>query len=672
MPGNFSAGAARRQAVGSASVSATLGSRLAPAGAALKAAFAEGALFAPLIAAALWALTHPYQGIMGDAAVYMGRALADLDPSGVGRDMVFVNDGQSRFSLFPVILDHLVAAFGMQTTALSLALAAMAVWVAALCVLARQYVPARYIALVVIFVAVLPVNYGAPWRFAYSQIMAVPRPFAEALVLAALATLANRRTLSSFALLVGASLIHPLMALPGWAVFALVLCGEDWRWRAVCAAGAALVLAGAFLGAPLLHRLVMVMDPNLKAFAESRSALLFPTKWPVEFWGPVAVEAASLAIAASFFEGRRRTILIAAVFAGVGGIVAQALLGDMLSLLLVIQAQLWRMAWLLAAMGAFALAVAALKLWRQGPRGHIVLAVLAMAWLCSEESALGALICLPALVLHFGARRISLPMTWTMARMTWIAAFLVALLWNVHYFLGYAHFVGAMPAGAPNGLDYFWTRRYLAFPILALALSAAFAARRTRLLRVAECLAALLLVAAVVRFWDGRAPLQKLIDAGHQPPELMRLIAGRDGEVLWVDGLAETWFLTGRPEWASRQQGVSTIFSRQLTLKWRERMQFLIGQGLADKNAFLTAHFPPAADLPKLTASGVAHLCARSDAPAWIVAPVWEGAQIPSQLKPQYWRFDQPNFRMTEEANSYAWTRISAYAVLPCAQSWRR
>lgn len=30
----------------------------------------------------------------------MGRALADLDPNGVGRDLMFVHDGQFGFSLF--------------------------------------------------------------------------------------------------------------------------------------------------------------------------------------------------------------------------------------------------------------------------------------------------------------------------------------------------------------------------------------------------------------------------------------------------------------------------------------------------------------------------------------------------------------------------------------------
>ena len=666
MARDFSIGLERRRTVEPGRGIESVGGRLGGVAAGLKQSIFDGRIFLPLIAVALWALTHPYQGILGDATVYVGRALADLDPAGIGRDMMFVNDGQSRFSLFPLLLDRLVAAFGTGPTALALALLAMAAWLLALAGLARQFVAVRFIAVVVIFVAVLPTGYGAPWRFNYSEVLAVPRPFAEALVLAALAALAGGRTWLAFCVLIAASLVHPLMALAGWAVFGIVLCREDRRWAIAAALAAALLLAGAFLGVPILDRLVRLMDGDLKSFAESRSPLLFPTAWPIDFFGPLAVEATTILIAASFFEGRRRMILLAAIFAGIGGIAVQALFGDYLSLLLIIQLQPWRMAWLLAAMGAIALAIAALELWRRGPRGHVVLGILAMAWLSSEKSAYGALMCLPALALHFGARWITLPITWRTARVVWTAAFALALFWNAHYFIGYGKFLAAIPADGPHLISYFWTRRYIAFPILALVMALVFA-RPSRLVWGVECVAAFLLIAGVICFWDQRVPIQKLADADYHPPQLMRLIGSRGGEVLWVDGLAEAWFLTGRPQWASRQQGVSTIFSPELTRKWRERMEFLVRKGLAEKKALTAEHFPSAADLPKLSHDAIVDLCARADAPAFVIAPIAEGAELPPGSEAQYWRF-RPNFHMTEESNGYAWQRISGYAVLPCAR----
>ncbi len=667
MLGELSIGIERRQTEMAAHAAAS-DKKISRAITGLRQSVADGRIFLPLIAVALWALTHSYPGILGDSSVYIARSLADLDPAGIGRDMMFVNDGQSRFSVFPLLLDRLVGAFGTGPTALMLALLSMTLWIAALCILARQFVAPRFVFLVVAFVAVLPVSYGAPWRFSYSEILAIPRPFAEVFVLTAVAALAGGRTLLPLVLLVAASLIHPIMALVGWCAFGIVVCREDRRWAIAASCIAVLMLAGALAGLPVLHRLVTLMDPGLKAFAESRSPLLFPMHWPLDSIGPLAAEATTLAIAASFFEGRRRMVLIAAIFVGIGGIAVQALLGDTLSLLLFIQAQPWRMAWLLAALGATALGICTVELWRQGPRGQVVLAVLAVAWLGCEESATGALICVVALALHFGTRLVPVAITPRIVVWVWAAACALALLWNVHYFVGYSRFLASIPADGPHYISHFWTRRYVAFPILTVIVVLVFA-RPSRVVWGLQCTAALLLILAAVRFWDERIPFQKMADADRPPAALMNLIAGRDGEVLWVDGLSEAWFLTGRPQWASAQQGVSTIFSTALTEKWRERMQFLIRERLAEKKALSVAHFPSTADLPRVTQAAVAQLCARPDAPAIIVAPVEDGAAIPAQLKPQYWRLDPPNFRMTEETDSYGWKRISAYAVLPCAKT---
>jgi hypothetical protein len=62
--------------------------------------------------AAFWALTHPYARIIHDARIYIGRVMADLDPAGLGRDLMFVHDGQFAFSLFPLLIRGLVAHLG--------------------------------------------------------------------------------------------------------------------------------------------------------------------------------------------------------------------------------------------------------------------------------------------------------------------------------------------------------------------------------------------------------------------------------------------------------------------------------------------------------------------------------------------------------------------------------
>jgi hypothetical protein len=629
-----------------------------------------GLICLALIAAAFWVLTHPYPGIIGDATVYVGRALADLDPNGIGRDMVYVHDGQSRFSVLPRVLDHVVATIGTGWTGLAFSFLSMILWVGALAALAGRYVAKPFIAIVIIGVAVLPIAYGSPQRFGFSETIVVPRPLAEALVLLALSLLAGRRTYWALATLAVATLIHPLMALAGWGVAAIVLCWGDRRWVAVVALSGLLIFGGALAGLPLLHRLVMVMDPALKAFAADRSPLLFPSHWPISYVGLVAAQAASLLVAASTFTGRQRLILVAALAVGIIGIAAQMIFGDYLSLVLVIQGQLWRTAWLTAAMGAVALVLCALALWREGAKGHVTLALLALSWMANETPDVGVFFAVAAVISHFVAIPMSDGVRRVLVVTLWAVAIFEGIALNVHYFAGWYAFVAKIPHGDPHHIGYFWLRRYSAFPILAAVLFLALSRKAPRLMASIAVIAAVLLCTAAALTWDDRGAYQKMIDADEHPAELMRAIASRPGEVLWMDGAADAWYLAARPQWGANQQGISTIFSAELVAEWRSHMQFLIDQHLAPKQAIATFHLPSSAELPYITEKGVKALCARPDAPAWIIAPEGPKITIPPGLPRQEWHLQQPRFRITEERpNDYGWEEIDGYAILPCASA---
>jgi hypothetical protein len=636
---------------------------------ALAQSHADGGLFLWPAAIGFWILVHGFRGITADASLYVARALADLDPAGLGRDMAFVYDGQSRFSLFPLVLRHLVAILGTGLTADVLAIAATAAWLVALTVLLRQFLPTRFVPLSILCVALLPSFYGSAGIFHYAEVLAIPRPFAESLALFALWALAAGHSWRAFALLVGATLLHPIMALAGWAVFGLVLCREDRRWWfAALVIGAAVIAAGVF-GLPVARRLVMPVDADLRAFATYRVPYLFPVKWPLESFGPVLIEAVTLAIAASFFEGRRRAILIATIAAGVGGLIAQIVFGDFAGLLLVIQAQLWRMAWLLAALGAAMLGVAAFELWQRGPRGHIVLAGLCIAWLIDDHLLLAAPAALVIVLFHFGPRSASVQSSWTPARALWAAAAALALLLGFYYLAAYGELVRNIPQEHYYPGEFLWGDSSLAFMLMGLMLTIYTFVRGTPVLSATRSAAALGVVAAALTLWDSRPAFQRMFDAGHHPAALTALIASRPGEILWIGGLAEGWLLAGRPQWASRQQGSGTIFSRALTLEWRRRMQFLMAHGLAERDAIVAFHVASAREMPRLTRDGVRALCTRQDAPAWIIAPVMADVPIPTSLKPRYWQLENPNFIISKTPSNFEWHRVSAYAVLPCAGS---
>jgi hypothetical protein len=632
-------------------------------------ALASGNCFLPIIATALWALTHPYEGIIGDANLYIGRALADLDPAGLGRDLLFAHDGQSQFSFYPWLVKALVTSCGTNAASLILVVSAAILWLVALALLARCFVNGQRIWIIVAIVALLPTQYGSPQHFLFSEMMATPRPTAEALVLLALGACACGRTVLACAALIAATLVHPLMSLAGWTAICLVLCREDRRWMIAVAALTSFAIIAAILGVPLFDRLVVAMDPQVKALVEDRSPWLFPTLWPLTFVGTIAAQMATIAIAARLFEGRRRHVLYAAMAVGLLGIAVQALLADMSSSLLVVQIQCWRMAWLTAAMGGVALALCTFELWARGGVNRIILAPLVLAWLLSDSPLAAVVLAMAALGLQNSRDRYS----WLASRRTvgaiWIAVALCAILLNLGYLLSFAHYVSTAPAAAPHSFGRFWNKRYIAFPASFIILAFFLPTRASYTLWACRCALVVFLTVVLVHFWDDRPPFQRLIDAGLHPPELEQAIASRPGEVLWVEGLGEAWFLTGRPQWASPQQGVASVFSRELALEWRDRMNFLREIGLAERKLPASQRaLPSSADLPHLSQAAVDRLCARTDAPAWIIAPVAKDGPPPSAGRPaQIWHLKQPIYMMTDEGEDYVWHETEDFVILPCA-----
>jgi hypothetical protein len=577
---------------------------------------------------------------------------------------MFVHDGQFGFSLFRFVVRAMVALWGPAMTGEMLAVVAALAWFFAARALARQFVDGGAVWVVVIFAALLPNAYGAPYPFGFAELKAIPRPFAEALVLAGLAALAARRDVVCLCCLVAAALLHPIMALAGFGVFVAIRGLEDNRWFWFCAcAGVLAILAGA-IGLPLMDRLFTAVDPSLQSLHESHNAYLFPSLWPLESFPPLIVQTVTIAIAAHLQQGRARRILAAIIVVGLGGIAISAIFGDWLSSLLIVQAQPWRTAWMMAAAGAMALGVCAVELWRRGPSGRMVLALLVLCWSFNTQIGVAGPTAILALSLHFGAKRFATLLKPQYVLATWIFIIVVATIWNIRVFAHLWEFVVAAPAGYDN-VNFALIRKLFAFPLGALAVY--FAIVKPRMGPLVQKGCAILLLAAFFCFWDRRPPAERVTEASRAPPDIMRLIDQRRGEVLWIDGLSEAWFFLGRPQWASPLQGNPTIFSSALATEWRNRMQVLMDLRLADQKSFAPLSAPLSADLPRLSQEGVRRLCARIDAPAWIVAPLEHGKDPPAGIDMKLWRLPEPRFQLTKGDGEYIWQRIDAYGVIACA-----
>jgi hypothetical protein len=223
----------------------------------------------------------------------------------------------------------------------------LSLWLAALAAVAAQLARGRALWAMLACTAAVPLAYS--YWFRVGEPHATPRIFAEAAILAGLAVMLSGRRLWALPPLLVAAMLHPVMALAGFGVLFLTLCAHDRRWLWAGLALAALVLVAGALGAPMAERLFARMDAAWLEVVRARSKVVLPTTWPAREWGRMALQLATVAIAASLLTGPRRVVLGAIAVVAALGAVLTVLAGDWLGSLLVIQVQPWRAIWVAAA-----------------------------------------------------------------------------------------------------------------------------------------------------------------------------------------------------------------------------------------------------------------------------------------------------------------------------------
>ena len=621
---------------------------------------------------ALFVLTHPYGGIDGDARLYVGSALAALDPGGIGQDLMFRHDGQFGFSLYPPLLKALAARLGPSPAALVISLAGAAAWLTAAAALARALAPRRpaLAFAVAACMIVMPAHYGGFGAFGYGEILAVPRPFAEAGVMAGLAALLAGRRGLALALMVAAAAFHPIMALPGFVAGLAMLALRDRRWLLVPILAGAGVLVAALLGAPLADRLLIPVDDAWLAVLRLRAADLFPLQWPAEAWGRLIVHLGTIGLAATLVSGRRRDLLLAIALAGAAGWLVSVVLGDRLPMLLIVQLQPWRALWLLALTAHAALALAGVRLWRAGGASRLLLAGTAVAWMAIETPAVAAGVMALVLGARLLQRRRRLPpVTPLIAGAAWAATTTLALVWlgqRAWHLLVFI--VDAHRAGADPGWPYVLAPELHTLPLAALAIAlASLTGVWTRGRIAAAAVLAIAAAAGALALWDGRLDGRRMIDTLGRPAALTAALGPGRGAVMWVGGDTEAWLLAGRPNWANRMQAGGAVFSRDLALAWRRRLDALVEGGLAD-----------AGDLAPFTGGGAAHrllipspaavgaLCRQADGPAAVVAPEALHRSTPEGFRDIIWRAPVATDLLSLEHGAFVWRRVASYTIIPC------
>jgi hypothetical protein len=234
---------------------------------------------------------------------------------------------------------------------------------------------------------------------------------------------------------------------PDVGVLAIVALGA---WRAVAAAAVLLVVSAilGWAGVPVFDRLLRRMDDEWLGLILQSSPHMVPTLWDSRSFSSLIIQAATLVIAASLTSGPVRSVFLAFLLVGAGGVGAAAVLCDIWPSLLVVQAQVWRSTWLMAVLAHFAYAICIARLWsKEAPpqNARVILAVLTFGWFFQSAFVATVAAALVPMLLRF--RSSQTPIAPRFVATVWIAIISAILVSYVSIVRPYLDFISALPAG---------------------------------------------------------------------------------------------------------------------------------------------------------------------------------------------------------------------------------
>ena len=639
---------------------------------------------AAIAAAATFLLFRPYLGIVHDARLYVGFALAPLDPDGVGRDLVFVHDGQSRLSVFRLILRVLLEWGGPVVAAAVVTYAGLLLWFAALVAFVRSLLGTTrgwsYALGVALLAVSLSPGYGPQRVFQFAEAFATPRALAEACVLAALAALLARRTGRAIGLLGLGLTVHPLMTAPAAAVALWFAVGARVRLLLVLVAGVVVAgVLGTAMMAPATTGMLARFDTEWLRALNYRSSIVFLRHWESPDAARLLLHLVTTVLGATVLGGRAGRLMYSVIAVVAGALLVTWVGADLVGHVLVTQGQPWRALWMLAILAALMMGVVLDAAWRApSPDGDVppsrdlrraATVLLLLAWFVVDSNAATVLFVLLSLLLW------SVPIvapTWRLPAMglaaitTLAALFVAGVVTMQSWELWSAAAVSPDPAlrGSWETIVGTGIPGVLVLAAVSAVVSGAAWALPWRFPRLLGALVPLALLILLARRGDARSTYQRAVEhalddryAGRPPDPVLRA----DGPVYWAYANLEPWAFAGSAGWAANPQGISIVFDRALALRWRARWERLAALGLAPENQ-LRGDWVAARDAV-ITPAHIDSLCRPPDAPALLVLPVnqlrgpsADDVVTPPAVKP-----------LRAPLPGAVWQRIDAYRVIRCA-----
>ena len=511
---------------------------------------------AALLAAALLAFQRPYHGIWHDSVLYLGQALAVLDPDIFRRDLFFAYGSQSRFTLVQYLLAPLVGWLGpnptfLLLTALGLGLFLYASWrlLAALIDCPRL----AYAALLALIV--FPGSYGAWNSLSYAEPFLTGRSVAEPVALLGMAALVRGKTFVAFALLAFGAAFNPLQVLPALPAAWIWLVQGDRRWLHLAWIGIIALALATQVSA--LHGLFGRMDPIWFEQVWQRNLVVFYSHSQPGDWYYLLTDIVLLGLVAASARGILRRFVVSILAACLSLIAAGLLLADVAHFAWPAGLQLWRAHWLLHWTAMATLPWLALESWHEpAARDRFVLLLSLTLTGVTPATAHPLVPGIAALVLAWPwlARHLSPPLRWLLASICLaVACWHLLTIWapqeQWRYWLPLAQW--------PGPLLQSW------MPIMVTVL--AFAGpwcwlRSGAVARGALVVAGIALLLVSTLQWDQRTPTNRAFTSA--PSQPFGVDIPRDSQVQWIGGLLPTWNVLHRAHYIDQQQLAGIVFNR--------------------------------------------------------------------------------------------------------------
>lgn len=511
----------------------------------------------------IWILFFPYAGVAHDAQLYTLQALSHVAPELYQNDIFLRFGSQDRFTLFSPIYATFIELFGLQWAGALLTLIGHCLFIGAVFFLANKIMPYGIAVFSTGLILTISSSYGAERVFYYIELFVTPRMLSEALVLFSVTAWLNKKNIVAVALLLAATLLHPLMAMAGLVFLLSSVYMVYWRRLSLLILITCILLLLAHQ-AQLLTR--WQFDAEWLGIIESRNTYLFFYYWPIDDIANALVPLISLIIAYVFVSGdTEKKLAVATLFTGVMAVLVQGVGGDFLHLTLVTQGQAWRWFWLVTLVAILLLPKLILRLWQAQTAGKTIAITLIAAWLMRSQ-LMGGVIAVWALVLVFALKKNrGTVFFWALCKWMGLGLLLLPLVLLIvinHFHINV--FIALFEGSRLQDFPGIWHECALPLYLLFVCILVTVSAHKALYTSVAIGF----LAAGCMAFlcW-GKSWLPEKGGAKAQPLNKLRELIPVGEDVLTFGPPATIWIGLQRPSYLSGIQMAGIVFSRATALE---------------------------------------------------------------------------------------------------------